>query len=73
MDETSYVQQAFSGLLVGVAWGVAVAVFVEPLGIGVVRDAERERMPTLRVRSAIDTITCMVSSPRLLVHRSLLP
>lgn len=37
VDETAVTRQAFSGLLVGVAWGVAVAIFVEPLGIGVVR------------------------------------
>lgn len=36
VNETSHTRQAFSGLLVGVAWGVAVAIFVEPLGIGVV-------------------------------------
>lgn len=36
VDETPVTRQAFSGLLVGVAWGIAVAIFVEPLGIGVV-------------------------------------
>lgn len=36
VDETPVTRKAFSGLLVGVAWGVAVAIFVEPLGIGVV-------------------------------------
>ncbi len=36
VDETPVTRQAFSGMLVGVAWGIAVAVFVDPLGIGVV-------------------------------------
>lgn len=36
VDETPVTRQAFSGMLVGVAWGIAVAIFVEPLGIGVV-------------------------------------
>lgn len=39
VDETHVTRQAFSGLLVGVAWGIAVAIFVEPLGIGVVSES----------------------------------
>lgn len=39
VDETPATRQAFSGMLVGVAWGIAVAIFVEPLGIGVVSKA----------------------------------
>ncbi|CAM9325405.1 unnamed protein product, partial [Ectocarpus sp. 12 AP-2014] len=35
VDETHVTRQAFSGLLVGVAWGIVLAIFVEPLGIGV--------------------------------------
>ncbi|CAM9975512.1 unnamed protein product, partial [Sphacelaria rigidula] len=35
VNETPITKQAFSGLLVGVAWGVALAIFVQPLGIGV--------------------------------------
>lgn len=36
VDETPVTRQAFSGMLAGVAWGIAVAIFVDPLGIGVV-------------------------------------
>ncbi|CAM9465301.1 unnamed protein product, partial [Choristocarpus tenellus] len=36
VDETPIVQQVFYGLLVGVGWGTAVAIFVEPLGVGVI-------------------------------------
>lgn len=39
VDKTFIACQAFWGMLVGVAWGAAVAVFVEPLGLGVVRNS----------------------------------
>lgn len=45
VDETPVMRHAFSGLLVGVAWGVAVAIFVEPLGIGVVSMSKPWRYP----------------------------
>ncbi|CAM9459208.1 unnamed protein product, partial [Hapterophycus canaliculatus] len=35
VDETLVTRQAFMGMLVGVAWGITVAIFVEPLGVGV--------------------------------------
>lgn len=38
VDETLVTRQAFTGMLVGVAWGIAVAIFVEPLGVGVVSE-----------------------------------
>lgn len=38
VDETPVMRQVFSGMLVGVAWGIAVAMFVEPLGVGVVSE-----------------------------------
>lgn len=38
VDETPVTKQAFSGMLIGVAWGIALAIFVEPLSIGVVSE-----------------------------------
>lgn len=37
VDETHVARKAFCGLLIGVGWGVALAIFIEPLGLGVVR------------------------------------
>ena len=37
VDETHVTRKAFCGMLIGVAWGVALAIFIEPLGLGVVR------------------------------------
>ena len=55
VDETFIVCQAFWGMLVGVAWGVAVAVFVEPLGLGVVRNSWLCGKYTSRVTFGRDT------------------
>lgn len=54
VDETPVTRQAFSGMLVGVAWGIAVAIFVEPLGIGVV--SKRRRFTRLAVHSFVDLL-----------------
>ncbi|CAN0337311.1 unnamed protein product, partial [Laminaria digitata] len=35
VDETHVTRLAFCGMLIGVVWGVALAIFVEPLGLGV--------------------------------------
>lgn len=62
VDETLATRQAFSGMLVGVAWGMAVAIFVEPLCVGVVSASHcwLSRVSESSTKNIIIRQSCMI-------------